>query len=187
LSGGQIVSNTADYGGGLYNVTGTLTLVNSTVSGNHAATTGGGLFSSGTSVLTYTTVASNTATANWGAGGIHKTGGAVLLQDTIIAYNGTNCYAGLTSNGHNLEFGYTCGLTASGDMMGADPHLGPLTDDGGSLVHPLRVGSPAIDHGVCVAGINADQRGMSRPQGPTCDIGAYEWVGWRVYLPVVLR
>ena len=93
----------------------------------------------------------------------------------------------LTSNGHNLEDDYTCNLTASGDMRGVNPLLGPLTADGDSLVHPLRVGSPAIDHGVCLAGVTTDQRGVIRPQGSACDIGAYEWVGWRVYLPLTLK
>jgi fibronectin-binding autotransporter adhesin len=186
LSGGQIVSNTAQLGSGIYNLGGTLALVNSTVSGNKATGSGGGLYSeSGTSVLTFTTVASNTAAS--GGGGIHLAGGAVLLQDTIVAYNGTNCNAWLTSNGHNLESGHTCGLGAAGDMPDTDPLLGPLTADGGSLVHPLLAGSPAINHGVCIAGITTDQRGVSRPQGTTCDIGAYEWIGWKVYLPLVLR
>jgi len=189
VSGGQIVSNTANNGGGIYNYTGTLTLVNSTMSDNRTTSgSGGGLYSNGgTSVLTFITVASNTAAV--GGGGINVGGGTVLLQNTIVAYNGTNCSgAGLTSNGHNLEYsGSFCGLNATGDFTGTDPLLGPLTADSGSLVHLLRVGSPAIDRGVCVTGITTDQRGVTRPQGATCDIGAYEWVGWKVYLPLVLR
>jgi hypothetical protein len=55
------------------------------------------------------------------------------------------------------------------------------------LVHPLLIGGPAIDHGVCIAEITTDQRGVTRPQGAACDIGAYEWVRWRIYLPLVLR
>jgi hypothetical protein len=136
-------------------------------------------------VLTFTTVASNTAAS--GAGGILQGAGTVLLQNTIIAYNGTNCNAGLTSNGHNLEDGHACGLGAAGDMTDTDPLLGLLTADGGSLVHPLLPGSPAINHGACIAGIMTDQRGVPRPQGNTCDIGAYEWALRKVYLPVVLR
>jgi hypothetical protein len=187
LSGGQVVSNTARLGGAIYNYTGTLALVNTTVSGNRAwVGSGGCLYSEGgTSALTYTTVASNTAAT--GVGGIYKAGGTVLLQNTIVAYNGTNCNAALTSNGHNLESGHACGLSATGDITDTDPLLGPLTADSGSLVHPLRVGSPAIDHSVCVAGITTDQRGVTRPQGNACDIGAYEWSGWKVYLPLVLR
>jgi CSLREA domain-containing protein len=187
LSGGQVVSNTAARdGGGIYNQDGALVLVNTTVSGNGASASGGGLYndSGGTSVLTYTTVASNTATS--GGGGIHRAGGTVLLQNTIVAHNGTaNCNGGVTSNGHNLEYGDTCNLTATTDITDTDPLLGPLTYDRGTLVHPLLAGSPAIDAGVCISGITTDQRGMSRVA--PCDIGAYERVWQKVYLPLVLR
>ncbi len=182
LSGGQVTSNTTvENGGGIYNNNGTLTLVNTTVSGNKATTGGGGglWINGGTLALTYTTVASNTASSP--GGGIRAaTGSTVLVQNTIVAYNGSdNCAGTLTSNGHNLDGGTTCGFTASGDITDTDPLLGPLTDDGGSLVHPLLDGSPAIDAGACLAGITTDQRGETRPQGAGCDIGAYEF-----YVPV---
>jgi len=173
LSGGEIVSNTAQQdGGGVYVYTGTLTMLNTTLSGNRADGDGGGLYSSGSgaaSAITYTTIASNTASS--GGGGIHLAGGAVLLQNTIVAYNGTNCNDTLTSNGHNLDSGATCGFTA----QNADPLLDPLTDENGTLVHPLPIGSPAIDEGLCLPGMTTvDQRGVNRPQGDGCDIGAYE-------------
>ena len=37
-------------------------------------------------------------------------------------------------------------------------------------------GSPAIDHGDTAACPPTDQRGVTRPQGPACDIGAVELV-----------
>jgi hypothetical protein len=65
-------------------------------------------------------------------------------------------------------------------MSNTDPKLGPLADNGGpTRTHALLPGSPAIDRGntdVCsadpVGGV--DQRGVTRPQGAACDIGAYE-------------
>jgi hypothetical protein len=39
----------------------------------------------------------------------------------------------------------------------------------------LRTGSPAIDKGVCIPGINTDIEGRPRPSGAGCDIGAYEY------------
>ena len=177
LNGAAIFSNTSSSnGGGILN-TGMLSLINTTVSGN-GATGGGGLWNSGgTAVLTFTTVASNTA------GGIHIQAGAVLVEDSLIAHNASgNCSGStLTSRGHNLELGDTCGLTATTDLTNTNPLLGALVDDGGSTVHPLLPGSPAIDAGLCITGIPTDQRGVARPQGLTgrCDIGAYE-----VYVPV---
>ncbi|NIO68304.1 MAG: hypothetical protein GTN71_04430, partial [Anaerolineae bacterium] len=115
----------------------------------------------------------------------------VLLQNTIVAYNGTaNCSGGLTSNGYNLDSGNTCGFSATGDQQNTDPLLGPLADNGGdTLTHALLGGSPAIDKGTCVAGITTDQRGVTRPQGDDCDMGAYEYVqeGEAVYLPLIMR
>ena len=124
-----------------------------------------------------------------GGWGIHNGTGTVLLQNTIVAYNGgNNCNTGLTSNGHNLEDGTSCGLTATGDISDTTSTiLDPLTHDSGTWVHPLVAGSPAIHGGTCLPGVTTvDQRGVTRA-GP-CDIGAYEWV-WphKVYLPLVLK
>ena len=60
--------------------------------------------------------------------------------------------------------------------------LGPLQDNGGpTFTHALLAGSPAIDARNPAApgsGGNAceatDQRGVARPQGAACDIGAFE-------------
>ena len=177
MRGVPIVDNTADGGGGIYNHDGALTLVNATVSGNTASDgCGGGLFNEfGTAVLTYTTVASNTATGE--GGGIHRLTGAVLVQDTILADNSpANCGALLASNGHNLDSGTTCGLDATGDVTATNPLLGLLAEDGGTLVHPLAYDSPAVDRGMCLVGPTVDQRGVTRPQGSGCDVGAYEFV-----------
>ena len=176
LSGEQISSNTAsDNGGGIFNHSGTLNLANTTVSRNTATTfSGGGLYSGGTVVLTHTTIASNTASS--GGDGVHRAGGTVLLRNTIVAHNGAaNCNGGLTSDGYNLEDGATCGLTGTGDITNTNPLLGPLADNGGDTqTHALLAGSPAIDAAVCVSGLATDQRGIPRPQGSQCDIGAYE-------------
>ena len=59
-----------------------------------------------------------------------------------------------------------------------DPLLGPLGNFGGFSDTLLpQEGSPAIDHGddaTCAALHNVDQRGVARPQGTHCDIGAVE-------------
>jgi len=55
--------------------------------------------------------------------------------------------------------------------------LGPLADNGGpTQTHVLGQGSVAIDAaaGSCLTN---DQRGVHRPQGADCDVGAYEYEG----------
>jgi uncharacterized repeat protein (TIGR01451 family)/CSLREA domain-containing protein len=176
---GQVLSNTAsNVGGGIYNENGTLTVINTTVSRNTSnGGSGGALYNQGgTTTLTFTTIASNTATS--GGGGIYRAGGAILVQNTIVAHNSTtNCGGGLTSNGHNLDSGNTCGFSAAGDRQNTDPLLGSLADNGGdTLTHALLPGSPAIDAGICLAGVTTDQRGEPRPNPVSsfCDIGTYE-------------
>jgi hypothetical protein len=71
--------------------------------------------------------------------------------------------------------------SCSAELSG-DPNLGPLADNGGATqTMELLAGSPAIDagnDGLCAAAPvnNLDQRGIARPQGPHCDIGAFEVV-----------
>ncbi|MFN2184773.1 MAG: choice-of-anchor Q domain-containing protein [Anaerolineae bacterium] len=49
--------------------------------------------------------------------------------------------------------------------------------EGSPAYLPLLMGSQAIDSGQVEQCVFAtDQRGVVRPQGPACDIGAYEWV-----------
>jgi hypothetical protein len=194
VSGGQIISNTAANGGGIWvNLGSTVTLINSTVSHNRAyLASGGGLDNDGSTMLLYTTIASNTASSS--GGGIFRTSGALTLQNTIIAHNDpVNCdYANggsFISFGYNLDSGNTCGLDDSTDITDTKPLLGQLTDDGVSWFYPLLDGSPAINGGQCVPGVTTvDTRGVTRPAGGYCDIGAYEWDNWlEAYLPMALR
>jgi Ca2+-binding RTX toxin-like protein len=153
VSGG----NTTD-GGGVANSYGTVTLTNSTVSGNSAGRQGGGVF-----------------TIN---------GGTFNLANTILANSpsGGDCFNSATLNpsGVNLVEDGSCG---SSFPAGTDPNLGPLANNGGpTQTHALLAGSPAIDavtDGSCPPP-NEDQRGVARPQdgdGDTfadCDIGSFE-------------
>ena len=60
-----------------------------------------------------------------------------------------------------------------------DARLRPLGANGGPTeTVPLLPGSPALDRtpaGTCPP-LAVDQRGITRPQGPACDAGAYELV-----------
>ena len=189
ISNSTISDNTANDGGGIYNFSGTQTLTNSTVSGNTASASGGGIYnSSDTMTLINSTVTDNVAETGSG-GGIRNIGTFAELVNTIIAVNsaaslGPDCFGSPTSLGYNLIGDDTdCDYTAAtGDLVTADPLLGPLQDNGGDTeTHALLAGSPAID-AIPVADCNdtdgvpvtADQRGVTRPQGPDCDMGSYE-------------
>lgn len=117
--------------------------------------------------------------------------GGIVVKNSILASPtqglGGDCFGiapgVLTSLGNNITSDTSCpGLTGGGDLTGSDPLLGPLADHGGPThTHATLSGSPAIDAvpvAECadVAGvpIATDQRGVARPQGAACDIGAYE-------------
>ena len=64
--------------------------------------------------------------------------------------------------------------------------LGPLADYGGpTLTHALAPGSPAIDAADADQCEATDQRGVSRPQGEGCDIGAFETTSTAQPIPVL--
>ena len=161
-------------GGGLYNK-GTLTVQNSTVSGNTGNYGGGICGVDGITILQNSTLAGNTANGG-GGGGLRQYGGTLHYTNTLLADNltGGDCYVSasnvISTNVNNLvRNGAICNAALSGD-----PVLGPLADNGGrTLTHALLAGSAAIDAGgdSCPA---TDQRGVTRPIGPHCDIGAVE-------------
>src|SRR5262249_37062439 len=84
----------------------------------------------------------------------------------------------LHSAGHNLEGGTDCSFGSPGDLQNRDPLLGALANNGGDVdTLALLGGSPAIDAGDGVGCPATDARGVARPQGSACDIGAFEAPG----------
>jgi predicted outer membrane repeat protein len=184
-------------GGGIFN-SGTLTVTNSTFSGNKAganpATPGGG---GGIDNFGTLTVTNSTFSGNSGAFG-GATGNLFTSKNNLFANNpGGNCAAGsngssITSLGHNLSDDQSCvsGFTQTGDMNSTPAGLDPagLKNNGGpTQTIALLPISPAVDAipvsptNYCTATdgttpIATDQRGVTRPQGPACDIGAFELV-----------
>jgi CSLREA domain-containing protein len=159
-------------GGGAINVfPGTLSLQSDTIAGNATGTGANG----GTGGAGPTAGAPGTA-GDGGVGGGLGPAGTVTVQNTLLASNsGGNC-GGLTvdDSGHNLSFGdASCPET----FLSGDSQLGALQSNGGPTeTISLGVGSSALDQVPPTgAGCQAtDQRGVARPSGTECDIGAYE-------------
>jgi hypothetical protein len=153
--------------------------------------------------LTYTTVANNdvgltnlpTAVINAELATRSETSctQSMTVRGSIVASSkAANCAtnasgsSSVTSEDYNLDSGVTCGFHQPHDLSSTNPLLGPLASNAPGPVmvgapvptetYALLVGSPAIDAGGTSANgcPAADQRGVSRPQGRACDIGAYE-------------
>ncbi len=169
-------------GGGAWIGGGSTAVDNMTVSGNTAVGRDGGIFSDdiGSAVpLSFVTIADNGAASGGGliVDNIPPTFFASIIADSR---GGGNCSGAPASTGFNFSDDATCagGFTQSSDRNGVDPLLGVLTSTSFGFsfptqVHPLLVGSPAIDH-VTSGCVGPDQRGVVRPQGPACDSGAFE-------------
>lgn len=204
------------HGGGIDNG-GVLTITDCTVSGNITGDGsegvrgnsgyGGGIYNAQTLTLRNSTISYNTAGSIEvdGLGGGIYTRGMLTVTNTILAGNADvsgprDCYqegAVLLSLGYNLaESVGTCVFTATGDLTGTVPILGPLDDYGGdTFTHALLPNSPAIDQGSCRDSL-ADQRGFLRPldlanipdADDGCDIGAFEYYPvFKIFLPLTVR
>jgi len=182
VTGSTIYNNyVSSEGAGIYNewVTPNLTVSNSTFRGNRADAAGGGIASYGGLNVTNSTFSDNGTAGFFGSDIFQQSSGALSLANSILANSngGFNCYAGgsVTSVNNLIEGDANCGAALT-----ADPALGLLGSNGGSTETMLPgTGSPAIDAGndtVCAASpVNGrDQRGMPRPQGAHCDLGAVE-------------
>jgi hypothetical protein len=136
-----------------------------------------------TTTLVYSTVTGNTA-----ATGANITADELISFGSVVAHpsGSANCSLTLTTvtHGYNFADDTSCGLTDPTDHQaaGADPMLAGLAKNGGPAPTQLPLpGSPLIDAipvASCQAdgasGITTDERGITRPQGAGCDIGAVE-------------
>jgi uncharacterized repeat protein (TIGR01451 family) len=183
IDGSTIDHNQARSGGGIEHFGGSLHLTNDTLSSNVASDNGGGLYNEGDAIVTNVTYSNNTSSGPDTGANIFNDNAQLSIENTIVANPGAggNCFDSggfLNSLGHNLDSGNTCGFSVAGDISNADPLLGPLQDNGvTTLTHALLPGSPAIDKGDDYSCPATDQRGVVRPQGAVCDIGAYEFEG----------
>jgi hypothetical protein len=173
----------------------TLSVVNSTFVGNAARAPGapgvegrafgGGLAAEGVKELL--SIAFDTFDANSVEGPSPSTGGGdfesegnIVAGDLIVnagvgPAGRENCIGTIESRGFNLDSRDQCSFHGEGDHVNSDPLLGPLQNNGGPVTtEALKPGSPAIESGSTIECSGPDARGVVRPVGPHCDIGAFE-------------
>ncbi|MBI1298795.1 hypothetical protein GC175_27995 [bacterium] len=199
-----IHGNSAESAGGIFARFGTLEVDQSTISTNRATDAGGGIYAEMGNVAVIRSTLSGNEARQGGAIHLYFTRIVYIGYNTISenrAEEGGGLFANiamyeLSYNILSQNIGGTCGGDASGIVGGhnlveddsctgvkgirGDPLLGPLADNGGpTQTHALLPGSPALDAipmgaDGCNDADRSDQRGVTRPQGAGCDIGAYE-------------
>ena len=189
-------ANNASTGGGLekavfsrYGDPGsTLTITNSTFSGNGAYYIGGAIETFRPTTLANTTISANNAGLNVAGLACRGDGVALTLDSTIIAKNSYGEFAGMyfdlgcdhpvtIAGNNNLVMASSSFAELPADTLRDDPLLAPLADNGGpTRTMALDPASPAIDTGNDFPGFANDQRGdgYARTSGAGTDIGAYE-------------
>ena len=188
------------YGGAVFNYNGTLqvefsTFVNNSVQAG-GCTTPGGCYSGARGAGAIYSLGDSNAKCSAG-GNVCMTSGATLSFNHSIAVDskdGTtvvddivvNSINGGTTAGtgsNNILAGVSGGsLTASTSQVLQDLGTLSLTNVAGhrAIMLPGSTSS-AIDATTCAAGITNDQRGLARPQGGLCDIGAVERENNRIF------
>jgi predicted outer membrane repeat protein len=172
-------TNIVGQGGGLVISLGVIDILNTTFANNFATFQGGAVFAGSgpeTTVTLYNSLFyqnrldpthTNPATTEW---------------------QGYHTNRPLNNGGNNLQFPRTKTPDFNNDVnnlitspasaiLFSDPLLGPLANNSGfTLTRLPSAGSPALNAGNNATCPNADQRGISRPQGNACDIGSVEVV-----------
>jgi hypothetical protein len=177
INGNRANSN----GAGIFFNGGEISILNSTISGNTAQGSGGGVYLSSTDPTTAeirnSTITDNQASSG---GGIYEDANGATIRGSIIAEN-TGSPADLDDGQWPTSFsliGDTDGATGlsdeGGNLLGVDPKLKPLKNNGGPTdTHALKK-SPAKNKLPKSQTPKSDQRGAKR-KGKG-DIGAYELV-----------
>lgn len=161
--------------GGIDSRGSSLTMRESTVSGNQALE-GAGVCATNY-LISAATIAENRPANIEGRGWIRN---SILARREVSE---VNCAAGSRplSLGYNLDSDGSCGFRQPSDMASLDPMLGPLQDNfGPAWTHVPHEASPVIDQGACASA--TDQRGAPRPMDGNgdsvwlCDRGAVEYL-----------
>lgn len=185
VSDSTISANTADNGAAIYTAgSSSLSATNSTFDRNAALTGGGAVYANqGAVTFTHVTAVNNAPTQ------VHLSHADAQLTTTASAFIdtekvGDQCYLAVDSTAVSLGYNWAQSADCwSASVTGDVTDGGSITvqdlDDNGGPTPTIRPSypSPLIDKipaGNCVEA--ADQRGVARPQGGACDIGAFEVV-----------
>jgi predicted outer membrane repeat protein len=183
-------ASTVGLGGAIYTGTSTNTYIyNSTIGQNTAGVgaggAGGGLYNIAAVYLYNVTVNGNNV-VNGNGGNLYNSA-TLQMRNSIVSWGGApfgpDIFGAFTSQGYNLvqNRADSSGYVGTDLASGTNPQLVALALNSPGTTDTYAIGftSPAKDAvpitgGCNGAGVTTDQRGVLRPFGTLCDIGAYE-------------
>jgi len=171
-------SNNVGYAGAcMYSYSSILILTNVTFNGNDASNSGC-IYNEITNANLYNVTMSGNSSGSSGIGGLAAFGVSVTkIYNSIFWNNGLNNVYGevnIAIEDSIITGGCPSGATCS-NVRNKNPLLKALNKNGGfTQTMALNYNSPAVDKGNAVSCPAADQRGVPRTYGTSCDIGAYE-------------
>ena len=142
---------------------------NSTITGNVGGAAGGILDDVAPTIVGSTVAGNSGSTGN--------VAGDATLTNSILANGGAegDCSGTIDATNSLIDDTTDCTITGTGNVTDQPAKLGALKANGGPTeTMALLGGSPARDAGDLATCPTTDQRGVHRPQGAGCDIGAYE-------------
>ena len=190
--------NDVGYGGAIYLYESTM-LMSQTYLHDNMAYYGGAIYQIGTSsasTISNSLIHHNTVALALGAG-IRRHGGTFnLIQVTITDNTGGSGFSGEATSASNsiaweslypgfstAPLSYACNID-NGAYAG--PSIDPLfINPGVGRNYHLMSESPAVD--ACLTGEPVDLENYPRPIGADYNMGAFEKIGYPVYLPILLR
>jgi len=189
FSGNSVKGDAGADGGAIHSDTGTLNITNSTFKGNlindaNSGSSGGAIRTTNTAVtITHTTLSTNDS-GEAPSGAVSIIGGSATLVNNIIWGSTNNNGSGtgydcatnisLTGDSGNL-IGNNSSLPCGTPLLTSNPGLGTLQNNGGPTSTMAITSGVALNAVACASGVTTDQRGVSRPKGTNCEIGAYEF------------
>lgn len=200
LAGNIADSNLDNIGlGGAIYLNESLMTMSQTYLHDNVAYYGGAIFQTGTSsasTISNSLIHHNTVTLALGAG-IRRSGGSFTLSHVTITDNsGGSGFSGEATSAsnsiawENLYPGFSTAPMSYACNIDNGAHAGPSMDPlfvnpGVGRNYHLQSGSPAVD--ACLTGAPVDLENYARPIGAGYNMGAFEKIGYPVYLPIILR
>ncbi|MFT3893208.1 MAG: choice-of-anchor Q domain-containing protein [Anaerolineales bacterium] len=172
-------------GGGMYNYASPVQLTNVTFYNNYANRRGGAIANETSSpVLNHVTMVGNSSTVQASGGMANFTNSDPVIRNSILWNDTPQEFVNTDTGADNPQIFDSIvqgGCPAGGvctNVMTNDPSLSGLANNGGfTQTMALGGSSPAVNAGNAGTCAATDQRGIARPQGGACDLGAYEYDG----------